>query len=448
MVATGLLNHPFKEAYASKAGALPGATHAWVDGLRQTARAVLNTTGLPGPKNEAFKFTSVNDLAKIPFIPASAADDVDVQSIPVGVPQIAGALRIVMVNGAVNAALSDQINVAGLSVDPFKAVLVRDAGALKSVLGGLAASGSSPLIALNTAYMADGLVIRAAKNFSGAVLHVISVGAAGAEPVAFHPRNIIALDESAQLTVIETHVGLPGQSYLSNPVTEVSLGENAQLKRYVSVAEDDDAFHFATTSAALSANSALEFFHAALGGGKVRQDIRVAFNGTGASAVVNGVYALSGREHHDFTTAMDHVVPHTTSSQLVKGVVDGQSHAVFQGRVLVAKDAQKTDARQLHKAMFLSKGPAVDCKPELEIFADDVQCAHGAATGELDEDHLFYLMARGIDPDTARSLLVVGFLEDAVSSISTETVRVAFSDMVQGWLKRHSLKRQSAKGAA
>ncbi|MBL8631499.1 MAG: hypothetical protein JNM81_17825, partial [Rhodospirillaceae bacterium] len=130
MVATGLLNHPFKEAYASKAGALPGATHAWVDGLRQTARAVLNTTGLPGPKNEAFKFTSVNDLAKIPFIPASAADDVDVQSIPVGVPQIAGALRIVMVNGAVNAALSDQINVAGLSVDPFKAVLVRDAGAL------------------------------------------------------------------------------------------------------------------------------------------------------------------------------------------------------------------------------------------------------------------------------------------------------------------------------
>jgi Fe-S cluster assembly protein SufD len=440
MVATGLLNHPFKEAYASKVGALPGATHAWVDALRQTARAALNTAGLPGPKSEAFKFTPVNDLAKIPFVPAGAVDDVDVQSIPSGVPQIADAKRIVLVNGVINAALSDKIDIAGLTVESFKAALARDAATLKPVLGGLAAAASSPLIALNTAYMADGLVIKAAKNFTGATLHIISIGAAGAEPVAFHPRNIVALEVGAQLTLIESHVGLPGQNYLSNPVTEISLDENAQLKRYVSVAEDGDAFHFATTSAALAAYSTLESFYVGLSGGKVRQEIRTSFNGQGASAIVNSVYALTDKQHHDFTTAMDHVVPHTSSTQLVKGVVDGQSHAVFQGRVLVAKDAQKTDARQLHKAMFLSKGPAVDCKPELEIFADDVQCAHGAATGELDENHLFYLMARGIDADTARALLVAGFLEDAVSSISTEAVRAAFSEMVQSWLKRRGAR--------
>ncbi|MBL8644871.1 MAG: Fe-S cluster assembly protein SufD [Rhodospirillaceae bacterium] len=441
MVATGLLDHPFKEAYASKAGALPGATHAWVDGLRQTARALLNTAGLPGPKTEAFIFTPVSDLAKIPFIPAASADDVDVRDVPLNVPRIAGASRIVLVNGVLNAALSDNIAVEGLRVESLKQVLARDTLSVKPLLGGLAASASLPLVALNTAYMADGLVIRAGKNFAGAMLHVISIGAAGAEPVAFHPRNLVALEPGAQLTLIETHVGLPGQNYLTNPVTEISLAENARLKRYVSVAEDDDAFHFATTSVALSAHSTFNAFHAGLGGGKVRQEVRAAFLGTGSSAIVNGVYALSGKQHHDFTTAMDHAVPHTTSSQLVKGVVDGQSRAVFQGRVLVDRDAQKTDARQLHKAMFLAKGPAVDCKPELEIFADDVQCAHGAATGELDENHLFYLMARGIDRDTARALLVSGFLEDVLESIGDEQVREAFSALVQGWLKRRAMRR-------
>ncbi len=433
MVATGLLNHPFKEAYAARVVALPG-----MDDVRQIARGVLNAAGLPGPKSEAFKFTPVTDLAKIPFIPASAVDDVDVQSVPSHVPQIDGAKRIVLVNGIFNAALSDKIEIAGLRVETLPEALKRDAAGVKPMLGALALSSSSQLVALNAAYMTNGLVIRAEKNFAGATLHVVSIGAAGAEPVAFHPRNLIVLESGAQLTLIESYVGLPGQSYLANPVTEISLAANAHLKRYVSVVEDADAFHFATTSAALAAHSTLEAFHVGLGGAKVRQEIRASFNGEGASAIVNGVYALADKQHHDFTTVMDHVVPHTNSTQLVKGVVDGQSHAVFQGRVLVAKDAQKTDARQLHKAMFLSKGPAVDCKPELEIFADDVQCAHGAATGELDENHLFYLMARGIDAETARALLVAGFLEDAVSSISHEAVRAVFSEMVQGWLKRRN----------
>jgi Fe-S cluster assembly protein SufD len=426
MAAAGLLNHPFQAAYASKVGALPA-----FDVVRTNARAVLNAAGLPGPKSEAFKFTSLGDVAKIPFIPAGAADDVDVQSVPANVPQITGAPRIVLVNGVLNAALSDKVGI----VEP----LTKAGDAVKAVVG-QAASGSSELVALNAAYMTDGLVIRVGKNVSAGVLHVVSIGAAGAEPVAFHPRNVIALESGAQLTIIETHVGLPGQPYFANPVTEITLGENAHLKRYVSVCEDSDAFHFATTAVALSAHSTFEAFHVGLGGGKVRQELRASFKGEGAHAMVNGVYAISGKQHHDFTTSLNHAVPHTTSSQLVKGVVDGQSHAVFQGHILVAKDAQKTDARLLHKAMFLTKGPSVDCKPELEIFADDVQCAHGAATGELDENHLFYLMARGIDRETARALLVAGFLEDAVSSITDDAVRAVFSDLVQGWLKRRGAK--------
>ena len=295
-----------------------------------------------------------------------------------------------MVNGQLSVELSDDTDdVPGLRVSSLKQILSREPQTLKSILGGIAGSGSLPLVALNMAYMADGLVVLAAKNSPAALLHVISIGAAGADPVAFHPRNIIALEDGAHLTVVETHIGLPGQSYLANPVTEINIGAHAALRRYVMVSEDSDSFHLATTAMALAAHASCESFHAGLGGGKVRQEIRASLNGPGAECRINGVYALSGKQHHDLTTVVEHHVPHGTSSQLVKGVVDDQSHAVFQGRIHVAPDAQKTDARQLHKALFLSKGPAVDCKPELEIFADDVQCAHGAATGELDESHLF-----------------------------------------------------------
>jgi Fe-S cluster assembly protein SufD len=173
-----------------------------------------------------------------------------------------------------------------------------------------------------------------------------------------------------------------------------------------------------------------------LGGGLVRQEVHVALRGENASVKLNGAYALTGDSHHDFTTTMDHAVPNCQSSQVFKGVVDGQSRGVYQGRIHVARDAQKTDARQLHKALFLSRGPQIDCKPELEIYADDVQCAHGATTGELDPNHLFYLQARGIDPDMARMLLVEGFLADAINEISDETVRDQFGDAISAWLKK------------
>ncbi|MSQ86251.1 MAG: Fe-S cluster assembly protein SufD [Alphaproteobacteria bacterium] len=436
---TSLLDHPFRDAYAAKFGALPGATQAWIDGLRQTARGILNTSGLPGPRVEAWKFTGLGDVVKIPFLPSSSAEDIDVREIPLGVPHIPGARRIVLVNGVLSAELSDAVNdPPGLRIGTLKHYLAREPQILKPILGGLASSGSYPMAALNTAYMSDGLVILADKNFPGSTLHIISIGAAGADPVAFHPRHIITLAAGAQLNVIETHIGLPGQSYLSNPLTEISVGENATLKRYVMVAEDNDAFHLSTAAVALAAHGTFEAFHLVVGGGKVRQEVAVAMNGAGATCRINGLYALTGKQHHDLTTVIDHAVGHGTSSQLVKGVVDGQSHGVFQGRIHVAKDAQKTDARQLHKALFLSKGPEVDCKPELEIFADDVQCAHGAATGEMDPNHLFYLMARGIDADTARAMLVSGFLEDAIATISDELVRAAFSDLVQSWLKRRA----------
>lgn len=403
-----IIDHPFGSAYAMRLGAkAPWLGH------------------LPGPKTEAWRFTPLRTLASTPFVPASASNDVDVTELPRGLPLIAGAARLVLVNGAYRADLSDREFSQGLTV---------------STAQEFASSARSPLALLNAAYAAAGISIDAA----GAGLrpiHLISIGAAGAEPLAFHPRLRITVAPAASLTIIESHVGLPGQTYFSNPVTEIVLAEKASLRRYVSVAEDSEAFHLATTTISIAAGGSLEAFHLGLGGALVRQEISVRFEGRGAAARLNGAYALSGRAHHDFTTVMDHNVPDCHSSQVFKGVADGDSHGVFQGRIHVARDSQRSDARQLHKALFLSRGPQIDCKPELEIYADDVQCAHGAATGEIDHDHLFYLMSRGIDPATARSLLVEGFLTEAVIEVSVPDVQAHFIDAIRTWLKSREIAR-------
>ncbi|MCB2107373.1 MAG: Fe-S cluster assembly protein SufD [Rhodobacteraceae bacterium] len=433
----GLLSHPFGERYAARIGALPGAPHAWVDGLRQSARAILGAQGLPGPKSEAWKFTSAVDLAKTPFIPANLADDIDVVDVPHNVPRIEGAVRIVTVNGIVRRDLSDAFDkIDGVSVLSLREALAAAHETLKAVIGGLASPGAYPMAAVNTAYMADGFVIQVAKNVQTTRLHLISIGAAGAEPVSFHPRSVIGVAAGGNVALVETHVGLPGHSYFSNPVTEAVVGQGGVLKRYVMVDEDADAFHGSVSAVSLAARATYEDFRLCLGGRKVRQDIVVNLEGEGGNAQIHGAYALARSDHADISTFIDHAVPCCTSAQEFKGVVAGKSHAVFQGRIRVAKDAQKTNATQSHKGLFLNPGPVIDCKPELEIFADDVQCAHGAATGEVDEGQLFYLMSRGIDPDTARGLLIAGFVEGATEKISDEPVRAAFVGAIETWLKR------------
>lgn len=440
MKSPGLVNHPFQDQYAHRLGTLPGVAQPWLDGLRQGALSVLEA-GLPGPKDEAWRFTPLRDLAKVPFIPAAAADDVDVAEIPREIPRIAGAARVVLVNGVYRQDLSDADFGAGVSVRDMHSVLAGSGNDVRPALGSLAPPSYSPLAALNTAYTADGVAISVDEGHNASkTLHVISIGASGAEPVAFHPRVSVDVGKGASLTLVESHAGLPGQPYFSNSVIEVSVGEAAEMHRYVNVAEDSDAFHLSTAAIRLSESASYEAFHLSLGGALVRQDISVALIGEGASVRVNGAYALSGTSHHDFTTFMDHSVPGCTSDQVFKGVVDGKSRGVYQGRILVAQDAQKTDARQLHKALFLSRGPQVDCKPELEIYADDVQCAHGAATGEIDPDQMFYLISRGIDPDTARGLLVEGFLADAVEKIQKEDIRDLFTADIGAWLKRREIR--------
>ena len=397
MTAPSLITeHPFGTAYAQTLGAAP-----W-------------TGALPGPKVEEWRFTPLRALAKVPFVPAGT---VEIDRVPLSVPKIPGAARLVLVNGLYRKNLSD---------DPGKGVEVSQ--------GKVPAKDGSSLVALNAAYAPASLALHITGKIKK-IIHIVSIGAAGPAPAALHPRITITAEAGSSATVVETHVGLPGETYFSNPVASITVGEGAALRRYVSVDEDSAAFHLATSLVKVAGGGSFEGFHLGLGGGLVRQEVRVVLTGENANVRLNGAYALSGTSHHDFTTVMDHALPNCTSSQVFKGVVDGEAHGVYQGRIHVARDAQKTDARQLHKALFLSRGPQVDCKPELEIYADDVQCAHGATTGEIDPDHLFYLAARGIDPETARALLVEGFLADAVAEISDEAVREVFGNAITARLK-------------
>ncbi len=392
-----LTDHPFGADYAKRLG-----VPAW-------------NGALPGPKVEEWRFTPLRALTKVSFTPATG---VGFDTLPRNIPMIAGAARLVLVNGAYRKTLS--------TVDLGKGVEVTH--------GKVAAKEGSSLIALNAAYAPESLVIHVTAKVKK-LIHIISIGASGAEPAALHPRITVTAESGAEITLVESHVGLPGQTYFSNPVTSITVGAGATVRRYVSVDEDSAAFHLATSLVKVAGGGTFEAFHLGLGGALVRQEIRVALTGENANVRLNGAYALDGTSHHDFTTLMDHAFPNCTSSQVFKGVVDGESHGVYQGRIHVARDAQKTDARQVHKALFLARGPAIDCKPELEIYADDVQCAHGAATGEIDENQLFYLRSRGIDDATARGLLIEGFLADAMAEIHHEGMRELFTADVTRWLK-------------
>jgi Fe-S cluster assembly protein SufD len=412
----------FGDTYADAVGALPGAQETWINGMRKTSRALVGAQGFPGRKVEAWKYTSLNQVEKVPFIPAAKADDVEVSSLPLGIPVIDGALKMVFVNGVYRGDLSDSFADLGdgVSLKPFADVLKSDPSALKVVLGSSAEACQSFTTALNTGFMEHGVVIHLAKNVVlERPIHLISIGASGAEPGAFHPRFSFSLEQSSSATVIESHSGLPGQAYLSNPITEILLREGAALLHYTIVGEDSDAFHLGRASVTVDKNAKYESFILSLGGQLVRREVKVSLEGLNASAIVDGVYALSDKQHSDITSEILHLAPNTTSNQVVKGVLGGESRGVFQGRVHVAREAQKTEG--------------------LEIYADDVQCAHGATTGEMDQNHIFYFLSRGIDEETARALLVEGFLDEVMFNIGDEAVRETIFGLVSNWLARQKI---------
>ena len=423
--------------FAEAKGALPGRGLPWLAKLRQRAIERFAALGLPTRRVEEWKFTDLRPLTKTTFVPAlRRANGIAADAIVRFLPDDLECHLLVFVNGHLRADLSA---VGALPPGARLCSLAEAIDAAPELLeehfgrDGVF-DGHAPL-ALNTAFMADGAVLALA---AGVVLerpvHLLFLGTAGEAPAAAHPRNLILAEAGSSATVIETYAAPEDSAYWTNAVTDVAAGAGAKIQHVKVQAESRNAFHLALSRAHLAKGSTYDSFVASLGARLARNEVAIALDGEGIACRLAGVYLGRGRQHLDTTTLIDHAKPGSASDQHYRGVLDDHAHGVFQGKIIVRPDAQKTDAHQLNKSILLSETAQSDTKPELEIHADDVKCTHGAATGALDDDALFYLRSRGLDAELAQRLLVEAFVGEIIESVEAAEVRPHLWRVVAAWL--------------
>ena len=405
---------------------LPGARLPWAAALRDSAAEAFRASGLPTRKLEAWRYTDLRAVAEAGFDEAlTALDDA------AGLPPMHGRARAVFVDGRSRADLSS-LDGVGFAAQSLAANLRETEGRL----GALARPEEQPLAALNTMLFEDGLVVTVPAGVSGGVLELLSLASPTERPSAFHPRHLIRLEAGASLTLIETATGPEGARYLHNPVFEIEVGEGATLTHARLQQEGAQGFQLSTVYARVAASGTYDNFTLNAGGKLVRNEIHTALVGPNGACHMNGAQLLGPGQHADTTTVLDHAAPDCASRQTYKTVLSGKSRGVFQGKILVRQPAQRTDGYQMNQALFLSPDAEIDSKPQLEIYADDVKCSHGATVGELDAEQLFYMRARGIPEPQARSMLVEAFLAEAVEGVSDPVARGALEAAVAGWWER------------
>ncbi len=398
----------------------------------QALRSGVVPAGLPTLKSERWKYTDLDPLRR--FDPQVAASDAAVVAPDVPATIGAPAARLVLVNGVVAPSLSDLDALpAGVTLLPLAAALAQDAPGA-TLLGQIAPAGLSPFLDLSTAWATGGAVLHLARNtVLDAPLEILWLAAPGAAPLAWHPRLVISLEQGAQATVIDRFAGR-GAS-LTNLGVEIALAETARLNHIIHQDEDPAAFHIRTTAATVARDAAYDSFTLTTGARLSRGEHHVRLTGTGAHAALNGAYLIRDHQHADVTTLTAHEQPHGTSQQTYAGVIDGNARGVFQGKIHVLPDAQKTDGYQLSRALLLSSQAEINSKPELEIYADDVKCSHGATSGQLDAAALFYLRSRGIPEAQARALLIEAFVSEALDLVPNGDAAAHFRAVLAGWMR-------------
>ena len=413
---------------------LPGAGTVWLDQLRSDAQASYRTSGLPTPRTEAWKYTNLRRLAHTGFVAAEASQSTEIATIPKGAAALSDAYIAVFVNGRYSPTLSSFNGVPkGVEVNSLASKLSMDKTSLEGQIGDME---GLPLAILNTGLLSDGLYLKLDDEVVlDKPLHLVSVGHAGSEPVSFHPRHLIVVGVGSVATIVESHVG--DGTYFTNSVNEISVGDGAVLNHYKLQNDGSEAYHLAANLVQIGDRAVYDSIVLQVGGKLARNEVRTEL-GERVECRLNGAYLGRGEQHSDNTTFVDHAAPNSSSREVYKGVLDESARGVFQGKILVRQDSQKTDGHQLNKTLLLSQGTEIDSKPELEIYADDVKCSHGATTGELEEEQLFYLRARGIDLETARGMLVAAFVGEALAEMQVDAPRAAFQAVVDDWLERRS----------
>jgi len=343
---------------------------------------------------------------------------------------------LVFVNGRFTAELSDLGSLPeGVRAGSLAQAIAKDGAALEAHLGRYLNIDRDAFCALNTAFLEDGAyVYLPRRTVLEAPICVLFISLPCEGPEMTDPRNLIVAEDGTEASVVEDYVSLGSGVSFSNAVTELVAGENAVISHYLIEREDRQAFNVSTLRTQQARSSNVSSHSVLLGGGLVRNNVHPVLGGEGGECLINGLFIGNGSKHMDNYMLVEHASPHCSSRQFYNGILDGRSHGVFHGRIIVHKDAQKTDAKQTNRNLLLSDDAQIDTKPQLEIYADDVKCTHGATIGQVEENALFYMRSRGIDETSARGILLLAFANECLDRMKCQPVREYLQDLIQAWL--------------
>jgi Fe-S cluster assembly protein SufD len=411
---------------------------AWLSKLRSEGMQAFAELGFPTTRLEDWKYCNVAPIAGVRFQPAAYELD---DGIHKRVEEISFAgtdgTRLVFVNGH----YAEELSAIGKPPEGAKVTnlskAVEQEGAVAERLGRYANHKTHPFVALNTAFMEDGAFIEVPK---GVVverpIEILYISTGGEKAWVAHPRNLVIAAQGSQVALVETYVGLGGGVYFNNAVTEIVAEDNAHVDYVKLQSETEAAFHVATVEVYAARNAAAQTNSIQFGARLGREEVTMVLDGEGAEGYLYGLYVTNGQQLIDNHTAIDHAKPHCSSREFYKGILDDKSTGVFNGKILVRKDAQKTDSKQSDKNLLLSESATINTKPQLEIFADDVRCTHGATIGQIDPESIFYLRSRGIDLEEARDLLIVAFAGEIIDHVKFEPLQQRLKAALLAKMKR------------
>ncbi|MCQ8130001.1 Fe-S cluster assembly protein SufD [Methylomonas rivi] len=410
--------YSYLATYPAIAAQLPGGDLPWLQAFRGEGLKAFEAHGFPNPRDEEWRYTNLAVLNKTLFAPS---DNQDADEDWLDAYRLENAWSAVLVNGRFSAALSRLSGLpAEVSLQSVKVALRDNPSVLETYLGKAVGNGEHSLVAFNSAWFADGVVVEIAANQHLPkplqILHVVT-----SEDALAATRNVFALQEGAEAEIVETYIG-SAAGYFSAAVNECFLGDNAGLTLYKMQAEADKACHFGGTYVKQARDSRLLHHNFAFGGLLARTDIHSDLD-LASECRVNGLYLGANRQHIDNHTRINHLKPRGISREFYKGVLDDRARGVFQGRVIVVEDAQQTDSEMNNRNLLLSADAEVDTKPQLEIYADDVKCSHGVTVGQLEEKSVFYLQSRGIDEASARNILTFAFANEMVDKVENAELK-------------------------
>ena len=395
----------------------------WLNTKRKNGLENFYKIGMPTTKNEEWKYTNLSDLTKNSYV---LAEDTQMVNLEMFKNYHGEDINIIFVNGILCHKLSNfDTHSDKILISPLQEAFKNNDIAIEDLGIKFEATLDNPFLDLNDALMQQGVYIKfKEKTVSSTLIHIIHVSVPTKESILSVPKTIISLETSSEAHILESYVTTDDKiSYFTNSATDIFLKENSTLYYGKAQRESVKAFHMGTTRVWQERNSNFDSFSLMTGGALVRNHIDVILNGEGANTILNGLYSIRGQQHVDNHTSIDHRVPHCDSHQLYKGILNGSARAIFNGKVLVRSEAQQTNSYQLNNNLLLGENCRVDTKPQLEIFADDVKCSHGATIGQLNEDELFYLQTRCIEKNKAIRMLARGFVDDVLNKVSSQKIR-------------------------